>query len=121
MQDSNSEFTKDYSEESFWQKVKSFFKEAGADLIFLALKLYFTAQSPNTPAWAKAVIYSALGYFISPIDAIPDTIPLVGYSDDLGVLTLALATVVVYIDENVVSKATAKMKLWFGDFEKKAS
>jgi uncharacterized membrane protein YkvA (DUF1232 family) len=121
MENNKSEFAKDYSEESFWQKVKSFFKEAGADLIFLALKLYYAAQSPKTPTWAKAVIYAALGYFICPIDVIPDTIPIVGYSDDLGVLTYALAVVAAYIDEDVVSKATAKMKIWFGDFEKKAS
>jgi uncharacterized membrane protein YkvA (DUF1232 family) len=120
MEDNNSEYAKSYTEETFWTKVKTFFKEAGADLIFLALKLYFAAQSPLTPAWAKTVIYAALGYFICPIDVIPDYVPG-GYVDDLGVLTFALATVAGYIDEEVVSKATAKMKLWFGDFEKKVS
>ena len=53
--------------------------------------------------------------FISPLDAIPDITPFVGYSDDLGVLALAVATVATYITEEVKNQATQKMKDWFGD------
>jgi uncharacterized membrane protein YkvA (DUF1232 family) len=55
-----------------------------------------------------------LGYFICPLDAIPDAAPFVGYSDDLGVLALALATVATYTTVDVKEKARAKMKDWFG-------
>jgi uncharacterized membrane protein YkvA (DUF1232 family) len=55
-----------------------------------------------------------LGYFISPIDAIPDVIPFVGYSDDLGVLVAAVATVSTYITDDVKAKAKAKLQDWFG-------
>ncbi len=90
-------FEKEYSDDSFWDKVKKYAKIAGKNVLEPALKLYYALQDRDTPAWAKTVIIGALGYFISPIDAIPDITPVVGYSDDLGVLIAAVATVGAYI------------------------
>ena len=70
-------------------------------------------DNPKTPVWAKTAIIGALGYFISPIDAIPDIMPVVGYTD-VGVLAAATAAVATYIDEDVKKKAKDKMKYWFG-------
>jgi len=108
-------FEKDYSDNRFWDKVISFAKTAGKEVIEKALWLYYAAQNPQTPAWAKTVIYGALGYFIFPIDAIPDPTPVVGYADDLGVLAAALATVAMYITEEVKTLAAQKLKDWFGE------
>ena len=58
-----------------------------------------------------------LGYFIAPIDAIPDLTPIVGYSDDLGSLAMALAAVAIFIDDEVKDKARKKLKDWFGDYD----
>lgn len=46
---------------------------------------------PTTPAWAKAILAAAIAYVISPLDAIPDVIPIAGWADDLGVLGAALS------------------------------
>lgn len=108
-------YEKEYSEESFWQKIKSVAKKAGSKTIYMALLLYYATRRPETPKWAKVTIYGALGYFISFIDAIPDITPLVGYSDDLGVLALALTTCAVYINDAVKASARAKLREWFGD------
>lgn len=54
---------------------------------------YYCALDPKTPGKAKAVLLGALAYFIMPMDAIPDILALVGFSDDIAVLTLAIATV----------------------------
>jgi len=54
---------------------------------------YYCALDPNTPGKAKAVLLGALAYFIMPMDAVPDFLALVGFSDDIAVLTLAIATV----------------------------
>lgn len=108
-------FSKEYSEEGFWEKVKKYAKVAGSEVIGKALQLYYTMQLPATPIWAKAVIIGALGYFISPIDAIPDAIPVVGYVDDLGVIVAALATVSTYVTDDVKAKAKAKLIEWFGE------
>jgi len=106
-------YSKEYSEVGFWGKVKKFAKVAGKEVIERALQLYYAAQRTDTPVWAKGVIYGALGYFIFPADAIPDPTPVVGYADDLGVLAAALATVAMYINQEVKDEAKEKMKDWF--------
>jgi uncharacterized membrane protein YkvA (DUF1232 family)/uncharacterized tellurite resistance protein B-like protein len=104
----------DYSDESFWAKLKKFALTAGREVVEKALTLYYTAQNPNVPAWAKTVVVGALTYFISPIDAIPDILVGVGFTDDLGVLLAAIATVSVYINAETKAQAQQKMSDWFG-------
>jgi uncharacterized membrane protein YkvA (DUF1232 family) len=113
----DSEFSRQYSETKFWEKLVMYAKNAGTEVVERALQLYYAAQEPDTPAWAKGVIIASLGYFISPLDAILDAAPVVGFSDDLGVLALAIATVAVYITPAVKQQARAKMKDWFGKDE----
>lgn len=105
--------TEGYSDDSFWQKVKLFAMKAGREVIDNALCLYYAAQRPDTPKWAKTIIFGALAYFIAPIDAIPDLTPVVGFSDDLGALAAALAMVSMYIDDSVKSQAAEKSSAWF--------
>ncbi|WP_456469871.1 YkvA family protein [Caminibacter sp.] len=102
-------FEKDYSDDSFWDKVKNFAKKAGCEVLEKALTLYYTAKDEDTPAHVKAVIFAALGYFISPLDAIPDVTPIVGFSDDLGVLVATIAMVVSSIKEEHKIKAKEKL------------
>ena len=104
----------DYSDESFWQKVKKYAKRAGEEVIEKALQLYYAAQDPDTPVWAKTVIYGALAYFIMPVDAIPDAIPVAGFTDDLGALAAALSTVAKFITPEIEKQARAKLRDWFG-------
>lgn len=108
-------FEKEYSEAGFWQKLAGYAKSAGREVVEKALLLYYAAQEKDTPAWAKATIIGALGYFISIFDAIPDLTPLVGYTDDLGVLVMALATISAYINDNVRQKTQARLNQWFGE------
>jgi uncharacterized membrane protein YkvA (DUF1232 family) len=103
-----------YSEPELWNKIKKFTQQAGRELIEKALLLYYAAQSPATPDWAKTIIYGALGYFIFPVDAIPDIIPVAGYTDDLGALAMAITAVVMCITPEIRAQATKKMREWFG-------
>ena len=48
--------------------------------------LYLTSKDPRTPLLAKAIVALTVGYALSPIDLIPDFIPIVGYLDDLLLL-----------------------------------
>jgi uncharacterized membrane protein YkvA (DUF1232 family) len=104
-----------YSENRFWSKLKRYAKTAGTEVVEKALLLYYAAQEEKAPAWAKATIAAALGYFIVPLDAITDLAPGIGYADDLGVLVLAIAAVATYINDDVRAKTTKKMLDWFGD------
>lgn len=109
---SEDKFSSAYSDESFWDKVKAYAKSAGEEVLTPALKMYYAAHDAETPAWAKATIYGALGYFISPVDAIPDPTPIIGYADDLGVLAAALAATAANIKDEHVMKAKETLTRW---------
>ena len=103
-----------YSDEKLWKKISRYGKTAGVGVLEKVLWLYYASKRPATPAWAKAVIYSAIAYFILPIDAIPDFIPVTGYSDDLVTLSAAVTTIAVYIDDSVKAKTKEILEKWFG-------
>ena len=108
-------YRESYSERRFWRKLGRFARTAGREVVEKALCLFYAAQRPETPAWARAVAVGALGYFILPADAVPDIAPVIGYSDDLGVLGVALATIAVHVDEQVRYRARQTLRRWFGD------
>lgn len=110
---SDKNFEQAFTDESFWEKIKNFAKAAGETALEPALKMYYAAIDDDTPMWAKTTIYGALGYFISPIDVIPDITPIVGYTDDIGVLCAALAATAAHIKDEYIDKAKEKLALWF--------
>ena len=75
------------------------------------VSLYHAMLDPKTPLWVKGVAAAALAYFILPIDAVPDMLPLVGLGDDLSVLSAALAAVSTHITDEHRAKARA----WLAD------
>ena len=104
----------EYSEKSFWEKIKKYAIKAGSEVIEKALILYYCFKDKDTPLWAKGVILGALGYFICPIDAIPDITPVVGYADDLGALIGATFTVGANIKKQHRKAAKEKVEDIFG-------
>ncbi|WP_271271483.1 YkvA family protein [Aliamphritea hakodatensis] len=77
-----------FSHDSFWNKLKDI--SHLEDILHEAILLYVLLTDADVPVWAKAIVISALVYLIDPIDAMPDILPLVGYLDDLAVITAAL-------------------------------
>ena len=71
--------------------------------------MYYTWDDDEMPMSAKATIVGALGYFISPVDAVPDILPVVGYTDDLAILVGAITTVAGSIKK--AHKEAAKQKV----------
>lgn len=112
--DIDPKYSKDYSDSSFWDKVKSVLKSAGLPLIYKAFQLYYVMQKPDCPMHIKAAIVATLGYFISPIDLIPDFTPFVGFTDDLGAIAAALILAQMYVDENVKRQAREAIDNLFG-------
>ncbi|QDZ90833.1 DUF1232 domain-containing protein [Shewanella decolorationis] len=107
-------YSSQFSTSMFWSSLAKYMKRLGRKSLLLALKLYYAAQDPATPVWAKGIIFSALGYLISPIDSIPDMLPVIGLTDDLAVLTAALATVAAHVTESHRLKAEARLQAMFG-------
>jgi len=57
------------------------------------LAAWFCARDPATPRRVRMTLLAALGYFVLPIDAIPDIMPLLGFTDDAAVIAAAIAAV----------------------------
>lgn len=101
-----------YSAQSLLSKAHMVATKAGSTAAEQALKLYFMTQDSDTPAWAKASVYGALAYFISPLDAVIDITPVLGYTDDLGVMAAAAAAVAIYIKDEHKQRAKETVKKW---------
>ncbi len=99
----------EFSEDKFWKKALKIVKDASYGLLEKALTLYYSAKDEHTPKWAKSIVFGSLGYLIFPLDAIPDIIPGVGYTDDVSVIIAAFSTVALYIKEE--HKILAKEKI----------
>ncbi len=114
VEDIDPKYGKDYSEDSFWDKIKGVLKSAGLPLIYKALQLFYVMKRPDCPMYIKAAIVTTLGYFISTIDLIPDFIPFVGFSDDLAAIVAALVMAQMYVDEEVKRQARETIDNIFG-------
>lgn len=106
-----------YTSNGFIDKISHIAKRAGAKLVYVALVLYYTLQSGNVSLKNKAIIIGALGYLISPLDVIPDAIPIAGLGDDLAVLLYVMNKVLGDVPEDVKTKAHEKLSKWFDDDE----
>ena len=106
-----------YTSEKFVDKISRVAKRAGAKFVYVSLILYYTLQSDNVSLKDKALIIGALGYLISPLDIIPDAIPIAGLGDDLAVLLYVLKKVLGDVPESVREKAHAKLSKWFDNDE----
>jgi len=106
-----------FSKRDFAEKISRIAKRAGAKLVYAALILYYTLQSDKVSKKDKAIIIGALGYMISPLDAIPDAIPIAGLTDDLAVLLYVLKKVWTDIDPEIQEKAKKRLSRWFDDDE----
>lgn len=57
------------------------------------LAAWFCARDPATPRRVRMTLLAALGYFVLPVDALPDIMPLLGFTDDAAVIAAAIAAV----------------------------
>ncbi|MBS7285491.1 MAG: YkvA family protein [Prevotella sp.] len=106
-----------FSNSEFVEKIARIAKRAGAKLVYVALILYYTLQSDKVSTTDKAIIIGALGYMISPLDVLPDAIPIVGLTDDLAVLLYVLKKVWGNVEPDIKDKAMQKLTKWFDQEE----
>lgn len=106
-----------YDEGKFGNKLTKVARKAGSKLVYALLLLYYVLRSSSVTNADKAKIYGALGYFILPLDILPDFIPMAGYTDDLTAVVWALHTVWKNITPEIRAQAATKTREWFGDFD----
>ena len=81
--------------------------------------MVYAFQSDKTPIWAKRIILGAMAYLMSPIDGIPDLTPVIGFTDDLGIISFGLVSIACYIDNDVRTKAKTKLTSIIGNVDEK--
>lgn len=115
--DDYSSYRNNYSESRLWDKIGKVAHKAGVKVVYAVLLLFYVSTDKNVPVEDKAKIFGALGYFILPIDLIPDAIPVAGYTDDLAALFWALHAVWSNVTPDIKIKAKRKLKEWFGQVD----
>jgi uncharacterized membrane protein YkvA (DUF1232 family) len=99
-----------YDESKLGSKLPRVARKAGSKLVYSVLLLYYVLRSKTVSNADKAKIYGALGYFLLPLDILPDFIPLAGYTDDLTAVLWALHTVWKNITPEIKARAAAKTR-----------
>jgi uncharacterized membrane protein YkvA (DUF1232 family) len=89
----------------FWSKVRA--NLGRVPFANDAVASWFAATDPATPKRAKAILLGALAYFVMPIDALPDVVALLGFTDDAAVIALAIRTVRVHLRPEHYDRARA--------------
>jgi len=80
-------------------------RTAGLALVERSILLYAIATDKSVSLWARTLIVAALGYFIWVLDAVPDTVPVLGYADDVAVMGLVLSQVGRFVTPAVRARA----------------
>ena len=75
------------------------------------LTVYFAARDPRTPFLVRILAVCIAAYALSPIDLIPDFVPVIGYLDDLLLIPLGLALVIRLTPPEVIEAARARAEL----------
>lgn len=113
---------KNYEEEnSFTQKTKSLAAKTGIKIVYIAFWIYYALTNGSLTTKAIAIATGSLGYLFSPIDAISDFLPFIGFSDDIAILTAAYYAIYKILSTNpkelekIDAKAKSAVRDIFGD------
>ena len=105
------------SQPTLTQRLRQWARRLKAEVI----AMYFVMKHPETPLYAKVLAAIIVGYALSPIDLIPDFVPILGYVDDVILLPLGIALVIKLIPKNIleacrkeakINPPAAKPKIW---------
>lgn len=103
-----------YNPSKLFDKIKAMAKKAGVKVVYIVLLLYYSTLDKDLPLNDRLMVIAALGYFILPIDLIPDALPG-GFADDTAALIFVLKQVWNNLTPQTKSKARSRLKEWFSD------
>ena len=95
-------------------------KHISSSLLYAALLMYYAFRRSETPSWAKRIVMGVFVYLFAPIDAIPDLTPIIGYTDDMGVMLYGLVLIAAYINEDVRQSARRTLESWIGPVDQES-
>ena len=100
-----------------FRKITNLLKLLKKDLIVL----WFALKNPATPFVTKSVAFITVAYALSPVDLIPDVIPLLGYLDDLIIVPILIWITLKLVPENVMKQSRKQALEWLAAEQRKAS
>jgi uncharacterized membrane protein YkvA (DUF1232 family) len=92
-------------------QIVSSLKERAKELKRFTLVAYYAARDPRTPTFVRLLALVVAAYALSPIDLIPDFIPVLGYLDDIVLVPLGLALVIRLLPVSVLASAQEQARL----------
>lgn len=107
------EYAGRYDEGKVLGTLKKYGKKLGLVVAEQAVTLYYAMLSSNVDVKYKGMILGGLAYLGVPLDAIPDFIPVAGYTDDAAVIAAVFGAVQAVMDKESSDKAADKMHDWF--------
>lgn len=110
-------YSRHYTDDAFWSKLRTLPSSAGRALLLKALLLWELLLAPEAPAWVRAAILGVLGYLILPLDAVPDVLPVVGYADDAAAMTALLVHVDHLVGDDLKLRAEERLERLLGEGE----
>ena len=103
--------------ESTWRSWRQSLKLRIVELRSETLALYLAARHPETPWHAKLLVAAIVAYALSPIDLIPDFVPVLGYVDDLLLIPIGIAFAIKLIPPPVLIECRARAREAFAEGE----
>ena len=102
-----------YNPTAFFDKIKKYAKKAGVKTVYVALILYYASFDKSLPVKDRLMVVAALGYFILPLDLIPDALPG-GFADDAAAALYVVKHIWSNLSDDTFQKARQKLSEWFG-------
>lgn len=106
-----------YNENAFIQKIKEFIRQIGSNGAYNAFRIYYALKEGHLSVTDKILVMAALGYFIAPIDLIPDFFGLIGLTDDAIVLGFVTKKLGERVTPEIDKKAREQVYKYFGEIE----
>ncbi|MCQ2195511.1 MAG: DUF1232 domain-containing protein [Paludibacteraceae bacterium] len=105
-----------YTPKELFSKLARVAKNAGIKIVYFVLILYYALMYGDLSVKEKSIIIGALGYFILPVDLIPDLLPL-GYSDDLSLIVFVVTKMKQSFTDEIRTMALNKLKKYFSEID----
>lgn len=109
-----SKYSAYYNPASLFAKIGKVAKKIGVKAVHTVLILYYATLDKRLPLKDRALVIAALGYFIVPIDLIPDALPG-GFADDTAALVFILKHIWNNLSQETFDKAKRQLAEWFPD------
>jgi uncharacterized membrane protein YkvA (DUF1232 family) len=103
------DYSKHFSEPRFFNKLGRVAGLLGQNVLFSLLILYYLLFDKSVPLKVRSIFMGALGYFILPTDLVADFLPVIGFADDIALISYVIANAMEYITPEIKEKARERM------------